>query len=76
MKAMAARRFLVAIIVGAAVLAWWTLFGFPMVSAACNEIDRLTPFRGPFSSVCFHSFILRGSRPSGYVALWFGHARV
>ena len=57
MQAMAARRFLVAIVVGAAVLAWWALSGFPMVSAVCKETNRLTLFRGPFSSVCYRFFL-------------------
>ena len=55
---MAARPgLLLAIVIGAALVTWWALSGFPMVSAVCKETNRLTLFRGPFSSVCYRSFL-------------------
>jgi hypothetical protein len=75
MQAMAARRFLVAIVVGAAVLAWWALSGFPMVSAVCKETNRLTPgdhFRLFATALSFQRRRpYRRSQSSGYVALLF-----
>jgi hypothetical protein len=46
-----------AIVMGAALVTWWALSGFPVVSAVCKETNRLTFFRGPFSSVCYRSFL-------------------
>jgi hypothetical protein len=59
MQAMATRpEFLLAIVICTVLVTWWVLSGFPGMSAVCRETNRLTPFRGPFSSLCYRSFLL------------------
>jgi hypothetical protein len=48
---------LVAIVICVVLVGWWAASGFPMVSLACKQAHRLTLFRGPFSSLCYHSLL-------------------
>jgi hypothetical protein len=43
---------------------WWALSGYPVVSAVCKEANYLTPYRGPFSSLCLQSLLSRESADS------------
>jgi hypothetical protein len=49
--------FILAIVICAVVIAWWALSGFPMISLVCREAHQMTLFRGPFSSLCYRSFL-------------------
>ena len=59
--------FMLTLGVSAFLFIWWALSGYPVVSAVCKEANYLTPYRGPFSSLCLQSLLSRES---------FGFARV
>jgi hypothetical protein len=53
--------FLLAIGLSAFLVIWWALSSFSVVPAVCKEINQLTRYRGPFSSLCLRHFLSRES---------------
>ena len=67
---MVARRgLLLAIALCAFLVIWWPLAGLPGASAACKEANQLTPYRGPFTSLCLRLLLSREFRQFGRVDL-------
>jgi hypothetical protein len=48
---------LVTIVICIVLTGWWAALGFPVVLVMCKQTHRLMLFRGPFSSLCFHSLL-------------------
>jgi hypothetical protein len=65
MRAMAARQgFLLAIALSALMVVWWALSGPSALTTVCKATTPLTPYRGPFSSLCLSHYLSTGSTDS------------
>ena len=59
---MAARQgFLLAIALSALMVVWWALSGPSALTTVCKATTPLTPYRGPFSSLCLSHYLSTGS---------------
>jgi hypothetical protein len=51
------RGFLLTIALCALLVIWWALCSFSVLPAICKATNRLTLYRGPFSSLCLSHYL-------------------